>query len=237
MGAGDVAVSALFVGSVGRLHGVPSAMDKRPTDTPVRLGPQGLVGDEQADRRHHGGLDKALHHYPLAHYAAWREELSADLAGRLRPGFFGENLALDGLDETTVCIGDRFRFGDALIEVSQARQPCWKLNLRSGLPDMVRRLQDSGRTGWYYRVLEQGTVCAGNRLEPVGRPHPDWPLARVLHHLYRATLDRGALQALVTLPELASSWRAVFSARLETGCVEDWSARLDTPAAHRVGTV
>jgi len=156
-------LEALAVGAVRALGSVTSAMHKTPVDGALVLGPEGLVGDAQADRRHHGGVDKAVHHYPRDHYAAWRAELG-DLPWLDAPGAFGENFSTTGLVEADVCLGDRWSVGGALLEVSQARQPCFKLGLRFGRKDMPRLVQASGRTGWYYRVLEVGEVRAGDVL-------------------------------------------------------------------------
>jgi MOSC domain-containing protein YiiM len=190
----------------------------------------GFEGDEQGDRRHHGGPEKAVHHYPEAHYAAWRREFPERHAHTFRAGAFGENLVSAGLTEANVCVGDVFRLGAALIQVSQARQPCWKLNLRFGIPDMSRRVQDSGRTGWYYRVLEAGVVAPGAALDLLERPHPDWPLARLLFQLYEDPLNDSALAAMAELDSLAPSWRELAQRRLASGRIEDWSHRLTTPA-------
>lgn len=211
-------------------NGEPSAIDKRPVDRPLWLGPAGLADDQQADLRHHGGPDKALHHYPAEHYAAWRRAWPGPPCATLRPGGFGENLSTLGLCEADVCIGDRWQLGGALIEVAQARQPCWKLNLRFGLPDMARRVQHSGRTGWYYRVLQAGEVTPQSVLQLLDRPQPAWPLSRILHCLYQDPLDRDTLAAMAALESLAESWRVLARQRLATGRVEDWSRRLATPA-------
>lgn len=211
--------------------GEPSAIDKRPIAGCVHVGALGVAGDEQADTRHHGGVDKALHHYPAEHYANWRDDLPQVPPDRWRPGGFGENLSTNGLTEAAVCVGDVFRLGEALLQVSQARQPCWKLNLRFGLEDMARRVQASGRTGWYYRVLEPGDIAAGAVLKLIDRPHPQWPLKRLLHQLYADPMNRAALDAMSALEVLASSWRKLATERLAAGRVEDWSRRLDTPAA------
>lgn len=216
-------------------NGEPSAIDKHCVSAPLHLTAAGLAGDEQADRRHHGGPDKALHHYPEEHYARWRAECpEADLAA-LRVGGFGENVSTVGLTEANVCLGDVFRFGTARIQVSQARQPCWKLNVRFGMPDMARRVQGSLRTGWYARVLEAGVVAPGAALCLIDRPHPEWPLARLLHHLYVDPLNTEALHAMTALAALSSAWRELAERRLRTGSVEDGSRRLTTPAvnAHR----
>jgi MOSC domain-containing protein YiiM len=209
--------------------GVPSGIDKRPVAGAVRVTPDGLAGDGHGDTRHHGGPEKAVHLYPHDHYPAWR----ADLPGRadlFRAGAFGENAVVRGITEADVCVGDVFRAGTALLEISQGRQPCWRLNLRFELPDMARRVQASGRTGWYFRVLRSGEIAAGAALELAERPHPVWPLARVDDVLYRDVLNLDALAELAALPRLSTSWRQLAARRLERRSVEDWAARVSTPA-------
>lgn len=212
--------------------GQPSAIDKHEVMRPLLVTTTGLAGDEQGDTRHHGGPEKALHHYPADHYATWPAELPDVPTARWRPGGFGENITTHGITEGDVCAGDIYRLGGALLQVSQARQPCWKLNVRFGRPDMARRTQESGRTGWYYRVLEAGSVTAGDSLELIERPEPDWPLSRLLHYLYAEPLNRDALNGIAALKVLSPSWRALARTRLDSGRVEDWSRRLDTPAPH-----
>lgn len=208
--------------------GTRSAIAKVPVRGPVQVGPLGLEGDEQGDPRVHGGPDKAVHQYAQEHCAAWRAELGT-LAVLDAPGAFGENLASTGMTERSVCLGDQVQVGSVLLEVSQGRQPCWKLNDRfGGLPGMARRVQGSGRTGWYYRVLQPGHLQAGDALVLVARPFPEWTLARMTEVLYHRPLDSAALQALAALP-LTPSWQRLVQGRLERGAVEDWSARLDGP--------
>jgi MOSC domain-containing protein YiiM len=209
--------------------GSRSAIDKRPLRGRVAIGELGIAGDEQGDPRVHGGPDKAIHHYAFDHYAAWRGELGP-LPLLQAPGAFGENLSTRGLDETGVCLGDRFRLGSALLEVSQGRQPCWKLNDRFGVPDMALRVQDSGRSGWYYRVLRPGHATAGDALALVERPHPDWPLQRLAMLLYRRVLEAGPLEAALRLP-LVPSWRKLIERRLDSRRVEDWTRRIEGPDA------
>lgn len=209
-------------------QGQPSAIDKTPAAGPVAVRNTGLVGDEQGDTRHHGGPDKALHAYAASHYAIWSAELPA-IAGRFRPGAFGENMVVEGADEAGICLGDRWRVGEVLLEVSQGRQPCWKLNLRFGVPDMARRVQDTGRTGWYFRVIDAGSLSPGSDACLVARPNPDWPLARVGRMLYRDTLDFQALSALAAMPGLPESWRRLAQRRIDARAVEDWTARVETP--------
>jgi len=201
-----------------------SAIAKQPVIGPVPVGPEGLQGDEQGDRRVHGGIDKAIHHYPVEHYRYWQQRLGA-LPLLEQPGAFGENISTRGLREADLCLGDVLRCGDVLLEVTQTRQPCWKLNDRFGTPDMALQVQRSGFTGWYYRVLEPGTLEAGQILCLEHRPHPRWPLSRVLEVLYQRTLDQDALAELRELP-LVPSWQKLVSRRLSQQCVEDWNKRL-----------
>ncbi|CAG2127195.1 Protein YiiM [Cupriavidus yeoncheonensis] len=227
-----VPVDAVLVGQVRPFgpKGVPSGIDKRPLAGPVPVTALGLSGDGQGDPKHHGGREKALHHYAYDHYPAWRAEL-AELsvqAGPVlsAPGAFGENLSTTGLTEAEVCIGDCFRLGTALVEVSQARQPCWKLNHRFGHAGMSRAVQQSLRTGWYYRVLEEGELRVGDGLALVSRPYPDWSLARLLRVLYVDRLDYAALAEMAELPPLAESWRKLARQRVAKHEVEDMEKRL-----------
>ncbi len=210
-------------------NGEPSGIDKQPVDGPVAVRETGLAGDGQGDTRRHGGPEKAVHHYPRDHYAAWAAEHPAFAARLAAPGAFGENLSTHGLTEATVCVGDVFRLGDARLQVAQGRQPCWRLNVRFGWAGMAKAVQQSGRTGWYYRVLTPGTFAAGDRLVLADRPNPDWPLARILDVLYRDTMNREALAGIAALSDLAESWRALARRRLDRGAVEDWEPRLSTP--------
>lgn len=206
-----------------------SGIGKTPVTRPLTLGPEGFEGDEQADRRVHGGIEKAVHHYPLDHYSDWREELG-DLPALTAPGGFGENISTAGLTEAEVAVGDTFRLGGALIQVSQGRQPCWKLNHRFGVRDMARRVQQTGRTGWYYRVLQIGTVAPGDRLELIDRLAPDWTLRRLWHALYADRMNLVELEGIAALDVLAEGWRKYAVRRLKSRRVEDWSARLDGTA-------
>lgn len=222
-------IDQLLIGEVRPFgpRGAPSGIDKQPVDR-LWLGRAGFAGDGQGDARHHGGPDKAVHHYAYDHYGFWRNAIGArDVLAR--PGAFGENIATIGLDERAMAIGDTFRARGALIQVSQGRQPCWKLNLRFDTADMARRVQESGRTGWYYRVLEEGFVEAGDALVLVDRLTPEWTIERLWRTLYVDVLDRAELAAMAALAHLPEGWRRYAERRLATAEVEDWSARLDGP--------
>lgn len=187
----------------------PSAIGKLPVAHAVAVDAMGLVGDEQADRTVHGGIDKAIHHYPADHYDWWRGHLG-DAPLLDAPGAFGENISTTGLDEQNVFLGDRFRLGTALVEVTQARQPCWKLDHRFGAKGVMAAVVKTRRTGWYYRVLEPGEVRAGDTLDLVERPCPDWSLASLFALLIGGEAkDRLAdLRALRDVPVLAETWKA-----------------------------
>ena len=185
-----------------------SAIAKRAVTGSRQVGLLGIEGDAQADLTVHGGRDKAIHHYPRDHYAGWAT-LIGDHALLRQAGAFGENISTTGMTEEAVCLGDRYRMGSALVEVAQGRQPCWKQAHYLGVPRMVALMVASGRTGWYYRVIEEGAVAAGDALVLEDRPCPEWPVAR-LFGLLIGGKHRGEAEALAELaghPLLAQEWR------------------------------
>ncbi|NBC37058.1 MOSC domain-containing protein [Novosphingobium sp. FSY-8] len=203
-------ISAILTGRAVRFRAADeqSAIAKVPVDGAVRVTFLGLAGDEQADAKHHGGPDKALHHYAADHYPVWDAELGGH--GLLAsPGAFGENIATTGLTEGDVWLGDRFRLGSALIEVSHGRQPCWKLGHRFGVTDMAARIVRNGRCGWYYRVIEEGEVAPGDALIRDVRGLAAWPIDRLFHVVIGGGHKRAgdALRELADLPVLAQAWR------------------------------
>ncbi len=148
----------------------PSAIDKRLVDGEVMLTPLGLEGDQQAEaaRGIHGGIDRALCHYPREHYQRWARDFPL-LAEHFTAPAFGENLSTEGLDEHNVNIGDIFRWGKTLIQVTQPRSPCYKLNFHFDIDDISQLMQDTVRTGWLYRTIPGGGVSADAPLERVSR--------------------------------------------------------------------
>lgn len=205
----SVEVLAICIGQPRPFNGAElSAIDKHPVDGTVEIREFGIVGDMVADTRHHGGVDMAVHHYPRDHYAGWNEWLGGhELLSR--PAAFGENIHAEGLIEADVHIGDRFRFGSALLEVSQPRQPCWKIDHRFGTKGMVKRIVRQHNCGWYYRVLEEGAAKAGDPLERVEAGHQDWSVARLFAKLYdpanKASVDE--LREIAGLERLCTLWR------------------------------
>lgn len=204
------AVDAVLTGKARAFRGdEASAIAKTPAGGVLHVGFLGIDGDEQADLTVHGGVDKAIHHYPRDHYGWWSGELGHH-ALLDAPGAFGENISTVGLIETEACIGDRYRLGSALVEISQGRQPCWKLGQRFGVATVPATVVTTRRSGWYYRVIEEGAVAAGDRLKLVERPLPGWTVERVFALLIGGGGKREpeALRLLAAMEVLATAWRA-----------------------------
>lgn len=207
-------IEAVCAGTARPFNGAElSAIQKRPQEGPVQIHAEGLAPDEQADRRVHGGPEMALHLYPLDHHAWWRGEIG-DHPLLDEPGSFGSNLALRGLTEDQVHIGDRFACGTALIEISQPRQPCWKIEHRFGHKGMVAAIVRSGRCGWYFRVIEPGEVAAGESLERVSIGAAEWSVARVFRALVAGKATPEERAALANLAALTPNLRAKAAASL-----------------------
>jgi MOSC domain-containing protein YiiM len=148
-----------------------TAFWKEPVEGPVRVGLLQVEGDGQAAADIHGGADQAVLCYSADHYRLWRRELELP---EMSPGGFGENLTIAGQDERSVCIGDVYEVGEALVQVSKPRGPCFKISWRWRRLDLLRRVEATGRHGWYVRVLREGLVEAGQPLRLEDRPHPEW---------------------------------------------------------------
>ena len=185
---------------------------KTPVEGPVFAGTTNLAGDGQADLVNHGGIDKAVLAYSADHYSKWREELN--MPG-MPYGAFGENLTIAGLSEESVCIGDIFRIGEVTFEVSQPRQPCWKLARRWRMHELTGLVVRNGRSGWYLRVLEEGWIEAGMPVTLIERPNPDWPIARANEILYYSRTDLPLTLELAGVPKLADSWVQELQERAE----------------------
>lgn len=227
-GSEGVTVSAMYAGKIALLgpRNSPSGIFKCAAPAPWKISTTGLVGDQQGDVVHHGGPEKALHHYPREHCFSFMRE-NKDLATALDviPAF-GENISTTGMTEWDVCVGDIYRLGTTVLQVSQGRQPCWKLNETFQKSDMAVLVQTTGRTGWYYRVLEEGTVMPGDAFVMLARTRPDWPLARLIRLIYSRSLARDDLAAVADMQDLSQSWRDLAVRRLQSRRVEDWETRL-----------
>ena len=182
-----------------------SAFFKEPVAGPTALRFTNLEGDQQGDTRAHGGPDMAVLCYAFDHYAGWRDELALPEMG---PGGFGENFTVAGQDESTVCIGDVYEVGETVVQVSQPRGPCTKISKRWERPDLLRRVETSGRHGWYLRVLREGTVEAGLILRLIERPHQDWSVRRAADAYRWRKHDKALAAELARCEALAAVTRA-----------------------------
>lgn len=180
---------------------------KEPVSTRVMVRSLNLDGDEQADLTVHGGLEKAVYVYPFEHYDYWRSELPET---KLTLGNFGENFTTTGLREEELNIGDRFQIGTVKLMVTQPRLPCYKLGIRFGRPDMVKRFLASRRTGFYFSVLQEGEVGTGDTLELVSRDKNKITVADITQLYTREKTDRGLLHRAAQLEALPESWRDYF---------------------------
>lgn len=214
-------------GKVRPLAGVKirSAINKQPREGKIRVTKTGLVGDE-VQYEAHGGPEKALHMYSAAHYDAWNLEIP-NREHLFKMGGFGENLSVMHLNEGNVCVGDTFKIGaEVIVQVSDVRQPCFKLNHRFEYQKTASISQNTGRIGWYYRVLKTGSIQAGDSFELTKRINPAWPLSRITKHLYHDVNNAEAMNEIVRLPGLGEEMVEVFAQRLAKGA-EDFSDRLE----------
>ncbi|MDG5747244.1 MOSC domain-containing protein [Qipengyuania sp. XHP0207] len=212
----SVIATAICVGLPRPFNGAElSAIDKRPLDGRAGIRSFGIEGDMVADGKHHGGPDMAVHHYATDHYPSWDEWLGGHSLLR-GPAAFGENLMSTGLAESNVRIGDRFRLGTTLLEVSQPRQPCWKIEHRFDRKGMVKRILRTHCCGWYYRVIEEGVARAGEPLELVEEGPGDWTVARVFAAIYDPALpmNPSELRSIAALEVLSAAMRDKAKSRL-----------------------
>lgn len=202
-----------------------TASYKAPVKERVWVRYQGIEGDGQADRRVHGGADKALCVYPSEHYSFWQTTLGLP---DFSLGAFGENLALSGLTEADACVGDVYALGETLVEVSQPRQPCWKLARRWRIKDLPLQVDRSGFTGFYFRVLRHGHIGEGDSLTLEQRPFPQWSITRCNDVMSREEGGSEAAEALSECPALAASWRDELFARARKSAPAASAARVQS---------
>ncbi|NET39886.1 MAG: MOSC domain-containing protein [Cyanothece sp. SIO1E1] len=200
-------------------EGATNAMDKpwtsgiwkSPVHDRLRVHKTQLEGDAQADLRVHGGPDKAICVYPAEHYPYWERTLNLTLPF----GGFGENFTTQGLAEEDVYIGDIFRAGTALIQITQPRQPCWKLARRWRIQDLPAQVLKNGRTGWYFRVVEPGEVQAGDSLSLEDRQAQSLSVAEANMTMHHNKSNAEAAQRLAEQTGLSESWKESLTRRVE----------------------
>ncbi len=181
-----------------------TAFYKHPVDDSVKVTVLGIVGDEVADTKNHGGIDKAVLCYPAEHYTEWSKHYP-QMANQF--GGFGENLTIEGADEESVCLGDRYQIGSVELEVSQPRQPCWKISRRWELKTLLKEVTQTGRTGWYLRVAREGTLRANDEVVLIKRPYPEWSIRRANDLLFGRESNHSATIELMSIPTLAVAWK------------------------------
>ncbi len=211
----NIRLLGLYAGGISILEpeGLPSGIIKQAITTVLAVTSEGIHSDVQADRKVHGGPEKALHHFAADNFSLLRQQFPL-VAVSLQPGSIGENISTQGITEKEACIGDRFRLGNALIEISQPRRPCWKIDSRYQQDGLAQYIARAGITGWYYRVLEEGEIHPDSTLTLQTRPHPDFSIQSLndLGQETRPPLDR--LEAFARLPALNVDWRQRLEKRL-----------------------
>ncbi len=209
-------VIAFFAGTVRPMpgDGRPTGIFKLPVDGPVQIGIEGLINDAQADRRVHGGPEKAVHHYPMENHRRLAAEFDEQAAGFISGGM-GENISTEGMTEETVCIGDIYTVGSVRLQVSQPRSPCWKIDAKFDREGITRFVAQHGIAGWYYRVLETGSAQAGDVLKLVERNADPFSLSDwwAIMRTPRVSLD--VLQRLADTPGLTPAYREKILQRID----------------------
>ncbi|GHI00819.1 MOSC domain-containing protein [Neobacillus kokaensis] len=204
-----------------------SAIFKEPVFGPVWVGKTGLTGDGQADTEHHGGPEKAVFAYSVENYTYWKKELGlSDIAA----GGMGENFVMEHVMEDEISIGDTFQIGEAVVQVSQPRQPCWKPARRFREKTLALQLQNTGRTGWYYRVLQEGSVEEGQTFSLLERPYPQWTIQKCNEIIHAKNLNLELMKELASCKLLALKLRATLETRIENGGGADIRKRVFGPA-------
>ncbi|KAM3435836.1 hypothetical protein MY4824_004683 [Beauveria thailandica] len=190
-----------------------SGIDKQILPYPVKVGKLGIEGDWH-DLTFHGGPDKAILGYCSTHYPDWRRSYP-ERSDKFVPGGFGENFVTAHMNERNVCIGDIIQFGDTLrLQVSLPRQPCYKLNHRFSLKNFAPLTYETSRTGWYYRVMREGTVFVGDKVRLVERNWPDWTIERIQEYLHRDTTNHAMNEKLAAIEALGNESRGMFQNRV-----------------------
>ncbi|SFG32423.1 MOSC domain-containing protein [Neptunomonas qingdaonensis] len=210
----SASVEGLYIGELSTIGpgNTATGIFKMPSDKTHQVGELGLNGDIQVDKRVHGGPEKAIYHYPAENYAVLQQALP-HLSVSFQPGSIGENISTQGLLDTDVHIGDTFRLGSAIVQVSQPRRPCWKVNHKYGNAHIASVIMSEAISGWYYRVLETGQLRRGDSIELLDRLDNSIPVANV----WQIFMQRLVKQAehsttsghttLAKIPGLSDEWR------------------------------
>ncbi|WP_299795676.1 MOSC domain-containing protein [uncultured Shewanella sp.] len=220
-------LSGLYLGSETRLEsGIPTGIDQKRAVTGLDVGLDCVSGDAQADTRHHGGVDRVLHHFPREHYGQYRRW---DMMSQFKDApAMGENISSVGLDENRVNIGDVIAIGDVELQVTQPRSPCFKLNHQFGHREFAYAMQTSGLCGWFYRVLKPGHISHHDGVSLLER-RTDISVREAMAIYFSPEFDARAYDRLASCEGLATSWVDSLQRRLETLKIEGWQMRLFGP--------
>ncbi|USH04688.1 MOSC domain-containing protein [Grimontia kaedaensis] len=217
-------IKKVFTGKVKSQFGMMTAMGKQSVEGEIFLSALGLQGDECASDKHHGGVERALHQYPSEHYDFWRTKFG-DKAD-WHPAGMGENISTERMTEDDVCIGDKYQWGKAVIQVSQPRSPCYKLNKRWDVETFSEVMQETAKCGWLYRVITPGFVSAAESLILIERAENALTIKQTCDYYFGDPLNPEGLRLIAAQEGLSASWTRTVHKRMETQQVEDWTPRL-----------
>ncbi|WP_211664963.1 MOSC domain-containing protein [Litorilituus lipolyticus] len=215
----------LYRGTVGEFKGLTTAIKKSLVQNRVYLSLNGIDGDHCADTKHHGGFERALHQYPMEHYQYWQSQFPESKL-LFKASAMGENISSAGMTEHNVYIGDQFQLGEAIIEVSQPRSPCFKLSRFLAVEGFAEKVQETNRCGWLYRVITPGYVDLNANLTLLRRAENSLSVYQVANIFFNDPTNKEALLQIAELSHLSQHWKDYVHKRLETGNIENWQARL-----------
>ncbi|WP_434939509.1 MOSC domain-containing protein [Shewanella sp. HL-SH8] len=217
-------ISALYLGDEVQMHnGVASCINQKYAVNKLTVQFDRVLGNGEADPKHHGGLDRVLHHFPREHYGQYRRW---DMMSSFKDApAMGENISTVGLNESQVNIGDIIQIGDVTLQVTQPRSPCFKLNLQFGHPEFALAMQKSKMCGWFYRVLSEGDIANDDAIYLVDRLS-DISIAHAMKIYFLPEFDAKQYQQLLQCPGLAQSWVDSLTRRISNQSIEDWQMRL-----------
>ena len=220
-------ISGLFCGDkIDTLKGIDSGMDNKLAVQTLKVMLHGIVGDAQADPVHHGGEERVLHHFPREHYGQYRRW---DLITNNKDvPAMGENISTVGLDESQVNIGDIIQIGEVLLQVTQPRSPCFKLNLQFNHPKFALAMQESRMCGWFYKVLKEGEIKASDSINLIERK-TDISIAQAMRIYFLPEVDAEQYRQLMECEGLAQNWVESMQRRIDTQQIENWQYRLYGP--------
>ncbi|EIJ41064.1 hypothetical protein BegalDRAFT_0141 [Beggiatoa alba B18LD] len=211
----DTVLTQLFIGTLRPLppEGQLTGIYKLPINNTIQINELGLIGDYQADKRVHGGAEKAIHHYAAENYAQLAAQYPHE-AQQFVAGSLGENLSSIGLHEHNVCIGDIYQLGDCTLQVSQPRSPCWKINHKFGIEKLSLFIQEHNITGWYYRVLQAGKLNQGDSFKRISCPNPHLTIAYFWQNVLEHRPEISQLEAIAHAEGLSPQWQKRLTDRI-----------------------